>query len=117
MVVGARQRVQEHGTNMASVRASVVNQARMAASRVPQSTDGGAVVESGAIEQLLRCARLSPNPVRTLEWALESLRTHPVAGTDQVACQLLRAARARLEVTPVARREEQLRETPSLAWA
>jgi hypothetical protein len=101
---------------MASVRASVVNQARMAASRLPLR-DGAGVVDGVAVEQLLRCAQLSPNPARTLEWALDSLRAHPVGGTDLVACQLLRAARARLEVTPPARRDTRRHETPSIAWA
>jgi hypothetical protein len=103
---------------MASVRASVVNQARMAASQLQRPTGGA--VDGGAVEQLLRCARLSPDPAHTLEWALDSLRAHPVSGNDHVACQLLRAARARLDAAtrPTPHRDERRRhEAPSLAWA
>ena len=96
---------------MASVRASVVNQARMAASRM--SVHGGGV-DGGAVEQLLRCARLSPNPAHTLEWALDSLRAHPVGGADHLACELLQAARARLQAAPARTVRD---EAPSLAWA
>jgi hypothetical protein len=104
---------------MASVRASVVNQARMAASRLPLRADGGHAIDGGTIDQLLRCASLSPDPARTLEWALDSLRARPVGRADELACQLVRAARARLDATaaPTRQPDERRREVRSLAWA
>jgi hypothetical protein len=101
---------------MASVRASVVNQARMAASRLPLRT-GGDAIDSGVVDQLLRCAQLSPDPAHTLEWALVTLRTHPVGRADQVACQLVQAARIRLNAAAQARQPQERRDAPSLAWA
>ena len=103
---------------MASVRASVVNQARMAASRLPLRVDGADAVDGGVVDQLLRCARLSPDPAHTLELALDSLRARPVGRADHLACQLVRAARARLDAasTPT-RQPDERRDTRSLAWA
>jgi len=81
---------------MASVRASLMTQARRAAQRLDaRTTDPG---PSGpAVEQLVRCARLSEDAALTLEWALETLRAHATDRADTTACQLLRAARARLD--------------------
>ena len=42
-------------------------------------------------------AELSPDAERTLDWALASLAAHSTDSRDRVACQLLRAARTRLE--------------------
>jgi hypothetical protein len=104
---------------MASVRASVVNQARMAASRLPLRADSGDAIDGGIVEQLLRCASLSPDPAHTLEWALDSLRAHPVGRADHLAYQLVRAARARLDTAAVSTRQpdERRRDVRSLAWA
>lgn len=81
---------------MASVRASLMTQARLAAQRLDaRIVDPGA--SDPAVEQLIRCARLSPDAIRTLEWALDTLRAHATDRADTTACQLLRAARARLD--------------------
>lgn len=81
---------------MASVRASVMTQAQAAARRLgPVPED--AVARAPVIDQLVRCAQLSPDAARTLDWALATLRAHANVRSDQVACHLLRAARARLE--------------------
>lgn len=79
---------------MASVRASVINQARVAASRGGGRADD---IDDGVVTQLVRCARLSPDAADTLEWALDALDAHGTTGADEVACRLLRAARARLD--------------------
>ena len=104
---------------MASVRASVVNQARLAASRLSMHAGEVDATDSPAVEQLLRCARLSQDAARTLEWALESLCAHPTDNADDLACQLLRAALARLnDASPSAEASAATRDTParSLAW-
>lgn len=83
---------------MASIRASLMTQARKAAQRLDaRATD--AVASTPAVEQLVRCAQLSPDAAHTLEWALDTLRAHPTNRADTTACQLLRAARARLDAT------------------
>jgi hypothetical protein len=91
----------------------------MAASRLSLRAGEIDATDSPAVEQLLRCARLSQDAAHTLEWALESLRAHPVGNVDHIACQLLRAARARLNdaslpaAASAGAREDQRR---SLAW-
>jgi hypothetical protein len=83
---------------MASVRASLMTQARMAAQLLDARTvDPGP--SSPAVEQLVRCARLSQDAAHTLEWALHTLRAHATSRADTTACHLLRAARARLDTT------------------
>lgn len=97
---------------MASVRASLMTQARMAAQRLEaRATDAGTA--SPAVEQLVRCARLSQDAARTLEWALETLDAHASDRADTRACQLLRAARARLDAAPVDAADDG---PQSLAW-
>lgn len=81
---------------MASVRASLLTQARMAALRLDARTvDPG--TSSPAVDQLVRCARLSQDAASALEWAFDTLRAHATSRADTTACQLLRAARARLD--------------------
>lgn len=81
---------------MASVRASVMTQAQAAARRLGAVPED-ATVSAPVIDQLVRCAQLSQDAAHTLDWALATLRAHASVGSDQVACQLLRAARSRLE--------------------
>lgn len=81
---------------MAGVRASVMNQARMAGRRLGADCDDSAASEQ-SIAQLVRCAQLSQNAAQTLEWALATLLAHGGETSDPRACQLLRAARARLD--------------------
>ncbi|HEX6256181.1 MAG TPA: hypothetical protein VFZ70_10275 [Euzebyales bacterium] len=78
---------------MASVRASLITQARMAARHLDGAT---ATANHPAVDRLVRCAQLSQDATRTLEWALESLQLHGVDRTDSAACQLLGAAIAKL---------------------
>jgi hypothetical protein len=80
---------------MASVRASVMTQAQAAARRLGAASDDAA--SAPVVDQLVRCARLSQDAEHTLDWALATLRAHATVGSDKVACQLLLAARARLE--------------------
>jgi len=85
---------------MASVRASLMTQARRAAQRIDaRAAEPGPT--NPAVEQLVRCAQLSEDAAHTLEWALETLRAHATNHADTTACQLLRAARARLETAGV----------------
>lgn len=84
---------------MASVRASLMIQARRAAQRLDaRAVDPGAA--GPAVEQLVRCARLSEDAAHTLDWALHTLGAHATDRADTAACQLLRAARARLDAAP-----------------
>lgn len=106
---------------MASVRASIVNQARMAASSLTMDAGAEDADDNPVVEQLLRCARLSENADQTLEWALHTLRAHGAGRADHIACQLLRAARARLAtsrmVAPAPRRARgEAADARSLAW-
>jgi hypothetical protein len=78
---------------MASVRASLMTQARMAARHLDGAAD---TADHPAVEQLVRCAQLSQDATRTLEWALHSLQLHGVDHADSTACQLLDAAIAKL---------------------
>lgn len=96
---------------MASVRASIVNQARLAASALTADVD---TADCPAIDQLLRCAKLSEDAARTLEWAFGVLHAHSSDRADQVACELLQAARARLDAQPVTTRPN--RPARSFAW-
>jgi hypothetical protein len=98
---------------MASVRASIVNQARVAASA---PTAAGDATDCPAIDRLLRCAKLSGDPARTLEWAFDTLRAHSSSRADQLACQLLQAARARLDAQPEAQMNRESAPTRSFAW-
>lgn len=82
---------------MASVRASIMKQARTAASGLALGADAG---DCPAIDQLLRCAMLSEDAAHTLEWAADTLRARGGDRGDQLACQLLTAARARLDMQP-----------------
>ena len=91
---------------MASVRASLVTQARVAAQRLDAAS-----ADHPAVDQLVRCARLSPDADRELDWALTALAAHSVDSHDRVACQLLRAARARLDHTDASRQR-----SARLAW-
>jgi D-alanyl-D-alanine dipeptidase len=99
---------------MASVRASVMTQAQAAARRL------GAVPEDPAstpiVQQLVRCARLSPDAEHTLDWALATLHAHASAASDEVACELLRAARARLERSATGASTTSPAADPALAW-
>jgi hypothetical protein len=71
-------------------------QARRAAQRLDaRAVDPGAA--GPAVEQLVRCARLSQDAAHTLDWALDTLGAHATNRADSTACQLLRAARARLD--------------------
>jgi hypothetical protein len=79
---------------MASVRASLMTQARMAARHLDGAAD---TADHPAVERLVRCAQLSQDATRTLEWALQSLRLHGVDHADSTACQLLDAAIAKLD--------------------
>lgn len=103
---------------MASVRASVLNQARMAASALV--APGGIAADCPAVDRLVRCAELSSNAAQTLEWAVQTLRAHRVGRADDVACQLLSAARARLDarqpVAAVPSADEHRGVSRSLAW-
>jgi hypothetical protein len=82
---------------MASVRASIINQARTAASTLV--AHGGVIdaTDCPAIDQLVRCARLSEDAERTLDWAFSTLHAHSGDRADQLACQLVKAARAHLD--------------------
>ena len=80
---------------MASVRASLMTQARMAAQR--SHTGSADAAGDPAVAQLVRCARLSQDATRTLQWALETLRTHGNERADGAACELLRAAIAEVD--------------------
>lgn len=95
---------------MASVRASLLTQARQAAQHLDATTTDG-VPDWRTVDQLVRCARLSPDAEHTLDWALASLVAHSTDSRDRVACQLLRAARARL-----ARAEAASGTSAPLAW-
>lgn len=77
-----------------------MKQARTAASRLAAG-GSGAPCDCPAVDQLLRCAKLSEDAAHTLDWALESLRVHGRDHTDQLAYQIVQAARSRLD-TPVA---------------
>lgn len=72
----------------------MINQARLAAARVSSGVDGA---HERAVDRLVRCARLAPDAADTLEWAAGTLDTHGATSSDEVACRLLRAARARLD--------------------
>lgn len=85
---------------MASVRASVMNQARTAASILGRGSDQVDARDCAAVDRLVRCAELSEDAQRTLEWAADTLRAHPSNHTDQLACELLTAARDRLDGQP-----------------
>lgn len=99
---------------MASVRASLLTQARTAAQHL-DAPAAEVMTTSPAVEQLVRCAQLSEDAARTLEWALHTLRAHSADTADRAACQLLRAARARLDsVKPAA--DGTTGSTQSLAW-
>lgn len=98
---------------MASVRASIVNQARIAASAL--NADGDAT-DCPALDQLVRCAKLSGDPARTLEWAFDTLRAHGSSRADQLACQLLMAARARLDAQRGTQMNRETAPAPSFAW-
>lgn len=75
----------------------------MAARLLGARVDDSAATEQ-SVAQLVRCAQLSQDAARTLEWALETLQVHGAQQADQRACQLLGAARARLDaVRDVAR--------------
>src|SRR5688572_14724312 len=107
---------------MASVRASVVNQARMAAFGLASpSGDLDAPPDCPAIDQLVRCARLSENADQTLEWAMQTLRAHSTSRVDQLAFQLLRAARARLDAqrttSSVSGNDHRRSDIGTFAWA
>ena len=99
---------------MASVRASVMTQAQAAARRL------GAVPEDPAsapcVEQLVRCAQLSQDAEHTLDWALATLHAHATVATDEVACQLLRAARARISRPPKDTAATSTGPAQTLAW-
>jgi hypothetical protein len=71
----------------------------MAARRLGARADDCEANEQ-SVAQLVRCAQLSQDAARTLEWALETLRVHGGQQVDQQACQLLGAARARLGNVP-----------------
>ena len=106
---------------MASVRASIMSQARQAAARLATDAREVNAIDSPAVDQLVRCASLSEDAVHTLEWAVETLRAHSVGTADQLACQLLRAARARLDTrpapaAPASSAGERTRRSRSLAW-
>lgn len=76
---------------MASVRASLMTQARMAGQRIDAVS-----ADSPVVDQLVRCAQLSQDATQTLEWALDTLRAHGTDRADGTACELLRAAIARV---------------------
>ncbi|CAN5921080.1 hypothetical protein BH23ACT10_BH23ACT10_12980 [soil metagenome] len=73
-----------------------MNQARTAARQLDRVADDG-TASARTVAQLVRCARLSPNAAQTLGCALATLQAHGDEATDQYACQLLRAARARVD--------------------
>jgi len=99
---------------MASVRASIMKQARTAASALPPGADAG---DCPAIDQLLRCAMLSEDAALTLEWAADTLRARGGGRGDHMACQLLTAARGRLDAQPATTRPgRDAPPTRSLAW-
>jgi hypothetical protein len=102
---------------MASVRASLMTQARRAAQRLDARTLDPAT-SGPAVEQLVRCARLSPDAAHTLEWALDTLGAHATNRADTAACQLLRAARARLDTAApgLAAGDTVTEGSRSLAW-
>jgi hypothetical protein len=102
---------------MASVRASLMTQARVAAQHMEAHVTN-ATATTPAVEQLVRCAQLSEDAARTLEWALHTLRAHGTDRADTAACQLLRAARARLEAAAPASTGHDTRTSgpQSLAW-
>ncbi|MBW3603565.1 MAG: hypothetical protein KY460_01435 [Actinobacteria bacterium] len=68
----------------------------MAGRRLGADRDDSAASEQ-SIAQLVRCAQLSQNAAQTLEWALDTLLAHGGEASEPRACQLLRAARARLD--------------------
>lgn len=96
---------------MASVRASVIKQARAAASVLGVDVDPD---DCAAVDRLVRCASLSPDAQRTLQWAADTLRAHPSDHTDQLACELLTVARARLDAQPSGVADSP--KSRSLAW-
>lgn len=99
---------------MASVRASVMTQAQAAARRlgaVPEDP-----VSAPVVEQLVRCAQLSQDAAHTLDWALATLRAHATVTSDQVACQLLHAARRRLERSSTDASSATPASSETLAW-
>lgn len=79
---------------MASVRASLVTQARMAARHLDGAAD---TTTHPAVGQLVRCAQLSPDATHALRWARHSLEVHGVGRADRTACRLLDAAIDRLD--------------------
>lgn len=87
---------------MAGVRASVMKQAQLAASGL--GSRPASAVDERVLDQLVRCARLSPDAELTLERALHTLAAHGTRASDQVACQLLAAARDRLQMRVAANR-------------
>lgn len=103
---------------MASVRASVMNQARLAAQRLDVRADGAVPIAGPVVDQLVRCARLSQDAAHTLEWALHTLRAHSTGRADKVACELLRAAQERLDAVGSAVDNDAAATDPrqSLAW-
>lgn len=100
---------------MASVRASLMTQARMAAQRIDTDTADAAM--NPVVEQLVRCAKLSQDAGRTLEWAHDTLRAHGNDRADGAACQLLRAAIARIDTVRRGKGDEARADrSSSLAW-
>lgn len=95
---------------MAGVRASVISQAREAASDLGEDIDP----DCAAVDRLVRCASLSPDARQTLQWAADTLRAHPSDHTDELACELLTVARARLTTQPTGVTPS--RERRRLAW-
>jgi len=98
---------------MASVRASIISQARIAASALVTRDGGIDASECPAIDQLVRCARLSEDAERTLDWAFSTLHAHSDDRADQLACQLVKAARAHLDAQ---RAVPHVDHAPAPAW-